>query len=57
MSRNAISNPLPGLRGVADGPGGGRKMLGREAARNLDAVRRKCPEDFGALARRLEQVA
>ncbi len=49
--------PLARLRGVADGPGGGRKVLGGEAARNLDAIRRKCPEDFGAFARRLEQVA
>ena len=43
-------------RGVADGPGGGRKTLGEEAARNIPAVRRKCPEDFGALARRLEAL-
>ena len=41
-------------RGVADGPGGGRKTLGEEAARNIPAVRRKCTEDFDALARRLE---
>ena len=41
-------------RGVADGPGGGRKALGEEAARNLPAIRRKCREDFDALARRVE---
>ena len=41
-------------RGVADGPGGGRKALGDEAARNIPAIRQKCPEDFDALARRLE---
>lgn len=41
-------------RGVGDGPGRGRKALGEEAARNLDAIRRKCPEDFDALALRLE---
>lgn len=41
-------------RGVADGPGRGRKALGEEAARGLDAIRRKCPEDFDALALRLE---
>ena len=41
-------------RGVADGPGGGRKTLGEEAARNIPAIRRKCLEDFDALARRLE---
>lgn len=46
--------PLARQRGVADGPGGGRKALGEEAARNLPAIRRKCPEDFDALARRLE---
>ena len=41
-------------RGVRDGPGYGRKELGEEAARNLDAIRRKCPDDFDALASRLE---
>ena len=41
-------------RGVADSPGGGRKALGEEAARNIPAIRRKCSEDFDALARRLE---
>ena len=49
--------PLAAQRGVADGPGGGRKALGEEAARNLPAVRQKCPEDFDALARRLEAAA
>ena len=44
-------------RGVADGPGGGRKALGEEAARNLPAIRLKCPEDFDALAQRLEAAA
>ena len=48
--------PLAVQRGVADGPGGGRKALGREAARNIPAIRRKCPDDFDALARRLEAV-
>ena len=41
-------------RGVADGPGGGRKALGEEAARRIPAIRQKCPEDFDALARRIE---
>ena len=40
-------------RGVAGGPGGGRKALGEEAARNIPAIRLKCREDFDALARRL----
>ena len=43
-------------RDVADGLGGGRKALGDEAARNIPAIRRKCPEDFDALARRLEAL-
>lgn len=46
--------PLALQRGVADGPGGGRKALGMEAARNIPAIRGKCIEDFDALARRLE---
>ena len=47
-------NVLAEQRGVADGPGGGRKALGEEAARRIPAIRQKCPEDFDALARRLE---
>lgn len=43
-------------RGVADEPGGGRKTLGREAARNIVKIRRKCPEDFGALVQRIETI-
>ena len=43
-------------RGVSDGPGYGRKVLGIEAARNLAAIRRKCPEDFDALALRIESM-
>ena len=48
--------PLARRRGVADGPGGGRKKLGAEAARNIPAIRRKCREDFDALAKRLENL-
>ena len=47
-------NPLAKQRGVANTPGEGREMLGEEAARNIPTIRRKCPEDFDALARRLE---
>lgn len=43
-------------RGVDDAPGGGRRRLGEEAARRIDAIRQKCPEDFDALARRLEAL-
>ena len=43
-------------RGLDDGPGYGRKELGEEAARNLNAIRRKCPEDFDALALRIESL-
>ena len=49
--------PLAEDRGVVDGPGGGRKTLGAEAARNIGAIRGKCPEDFDTLARRLEAAA
>ena len=38
------------------GVDGGRRALGEEAARRIDAVRRKCPEDFDALARRLASI-
>ena len=46
--------PLARERGVDGAPGGGRKALGEEAARNLPAIRGKCREDFDALARRVE---
>ena len=45
--------PLASLRGVSDGPGGGRKLLGDEAPRNISAIRNKCREDFDRLAERL----
>ena len=38
----------------SDRPGGGRKALGKEAARNIRTIRRKCREDFDSLARRIE---
>ncbi|HEY0183232.1 MAG TPA: hypothetical protein VGC09_10540 [Rhodopila sp.] len=43
-------------RGVADGPGGGRKTLGQEAASSLDAIRQKCREDFDDVAERLRAI-
>ena len=43
-------------RGVDGGPDGGRSALGEEAARRIDAIRRKCPDDFDVLARRLETI-
>ena len=48
--------PLARQRGVSDGPGRGRKALGEEAARRIGAIRQKCPEDFDALAKRLEAL-
>lgn len=45
---------LARLRGVAAGPGGGRKRLGEEAAHNLRAIRQKCAEDFDRLALQIE---
>ena len=41
-------------RGLSDHPGGGRKPLAAEAAGRLAAIRQECPEDFDALARRIE---
>ena len=46
--------PLSALRSLSDAPGGGRKDLGKEAARRIGAIRQKCPEDFDNLAQRLE---
>ena len=45
--------PLVAQCGLSDSPGDGRKVLGEEASRRIDAIRQKCPDDFDALARRL----
>ena len=42
-------------RGLSDALGGGRKVLGDEASRNIVAIRQKCPE-VDALALRLEAI-
>ena len=47
-------NPLAKQRNVGHTPGEGREVLGKEAARNIPTIRQKCPEDFDALAKRLE---
>ena len=41
-------------RGLDRRAAGGRLELGKEAARNIAAIRQKCPEDFDALAKRIE---
>ena len=46
--------PLAEQRGLSDYPGGGRKELAEEASHKIPAIRRKCVEDFDALAKRLE---
>ena len=46
--------PLTVRLGVSDTAGAGRRTLGEQAARRIGAIRQKCPEDFDALARRLE---
>ena len=46
--------PLAAQRNLSDAPGDGRKPLGEEASRRINAIRQKCPEDFDDLAQRLE---
>lgn len=46
-------NALVAQRGISHRPGGGRKTLGEEAARRINAIRQKCPEDFDSLANRI----
>ena len=46
--------PLAARRNLSDAPGGGRKPLAEEASRRIGAIRQKCPEDFDALAQRLQ---
>ena len=48
--------PLAAQHGLSDALGGGRKHLGEEASRRIDAIRQKCPDDFDSLARRLESA-
>ena len=48
--------PLVAERGLSASPGRGQEKLGEEASRHIDAIRQKCPEDFGDLARRLEAI-
>ena len=54
--KEAYFEPLADQLGVSDGLGGGREILGEMASRNVPAIRQKCPEDFDALARRLESL-
>ena len=54
--KNRYFDELARRRGLSDAPGGGRKRLGEEAARRIDAIRQKCPEDFDDLARRIQAV-
>ena len=49
--------PLAVLRGFANSQGGGRKALAELASRRIPAIRQKCPEDFDALAQRLQSIA
>ncbi len=43
-------------RKLADHPGSGRQPLAKEASQQIDTIRRKCSEDFGALAKRVEDA-
>ena len=47
---------LVSQRGLSGALGGGRMRLGEEASHRISAIRQKCPEDFDALAKRLEAV-
>ena len=49
--------PLADRRGLSNSPGDGRKVLGEEASRRINAIRQKCPDDFDNLAQRLEAAA
>lgn len=46
-------DPYVAQRELSGTLGGGRKVLGEEAARRIRAIRQKCPEDFDILAQRL----
>jgi hypothetical protein len=46
--------PFATQRNVSQGPAGGRKTLGEEAARRYKSIRVKCQEDIGRLESRLK---
>ena len=54
--KDTYFEPLVRQRSLSQRPSGGGKTLALEAAHRIDLIRRKCPEDFNALARRLEAV-
>ena len=49
-------DPLVESRGLSGARGGGRVALGEEASRRIPAIRQKCPDDFDALANRIESA-
>ncbi len=52
--KEAYFEPLARQLGHIDGPGGGRKALGIEAAANYARVRSRCKEDIAALETRMD---
>lgn len=53
-TKETYFEPLAAERGLTGALGGGRKQLSEEAARRIEAIRQKCPQDFDTLARRIE---
>lgn len=49
-------NRLAKQSNLTTSPGRGRKVLGKKAARSINAIRSRCLEDFDALAVRLERI-
>ena len=54
--KEAFFDVLSGQRGLSGLQDGGRRVLGLEASDRVDAIRQKCPEDFHAIASRLEKA-
>lgn len=54
--KEAYFEPLAGDQGLSAEPGGGRRTLGRLAARRVGRIRQRCPEDFDLLGRRIEAL-
>ena len=55
-SRNCTSTDIARERKLDHLPDGGRRELGKEAARQIPTIRQKCREDFDNLAQRIEKV-
>ena len=54
--KEAYFEPFVKTRNLLDEPGGGRKTLAEESARKYQSVKKRCPEDIGALEEKIRAI-